>query len=197
MSELLLKITPLYDEGGDCGECGGNTYFSFKHEEVSLADLIKGLKDYELQQYGLVRITPDSKGEFDHYTLKAMKNHGWVHAASTKDRAERKQLEQEFHLLDTVPSPYSYMNKFQLLDMDNVDGNQLEKIANGARIVQTVTPKSVLADKDYKKLQALRKKKEEAAARRKANKQANEEKKKQKEIEKAKKILEEAGELVK
>jgi hypothetical protein len=105
---MLLKISTVHDEGSDCSECGcsyGEP--SLKHEEVSLADLIKGLKDYELQQYGLVRITPDSKGEFDHYTLKAMKSHGWVHAGEYLEYSINVTSTNTYSFVAYVGSPTS------------------------------------------------------------------------------------------
>jgi hypothetical protein len=193
--ESLLKITPeFYDS--DCGECGCGTYSGLNVQQTTLADEISKMSDYHLHQLGLVRVKPDVNKEFDKLAVTTLKQHGWVHAANATTRAEKKVLEQKFWILNENGKAYAYYDpKFAALDLDDLPDELIKRLAEGAEIVQKVTAKSVLKDKDYKRLKEVQAKKAEAAKKAAETKKLKAEAKKLKQIEEAKKLLEEAGEL--
>jgi hypothetical protein len=192
---LLLRIKPSF-YGPDCYDCGCGTYDGMTHESVTETQIVSEMNEYQLSQLGLVKVTPDDNKKMSKTALDTLKQKGWVFAASVEDRAKRKEMEQKFYILNENGKPYSYYNPtFGELDLDNLDENQIAALADGAKIVQVVTAKSVLSENDYKRYQKVKKQKEEAAAKKKQTKEQKEQAKKLKEIEKAKKLLAEAGEL--
>jgi hypothetical protein len=194
--DTILKLVPeFYD--ADCMECGCGTYSGMRVEQTSVGALVAGLNDYELYQLGLVRVKPDADKKMNPTAINTLKQHGWVHAASAEDRAKRKELEQKFYLLNKQGSKYLFhYTSVNEMDLDDVRDDYLKLIAAGsAEIVQKVTPKSVLSEKDQKRLKTLETQKVASAKKAAEGRKAKAEAKKQKEIEKAKKILEEAGEL--
>ena len=195
MQNMVILITPNYDEGDDCYECGCSRtgFVGFKHEAVTVEELVDRMQEHELHLRGLVRVKPVG-GEVGGIAVNTLKQHGWVHAPSVEDRAKRKEMEQKFFILAKNSSPYS-PTTFHELDMDNLTDQQIEQIADGAQIVQKVTPKSVMSEANYKRLKAVEKRKTEAAAKKAETKKAVAEKKRNAEIAKAKKLLKEAGEL--
>lgn len=195
MDMMLIQITPRYD-GYDCGDCGCGTFSGFNHEETSVESLLNKMDEWQLKNLGLVRVSPDANKKMSATAIMTLKNHGWVHAASAESRAKKKELEQKFHLFVKQGSSYlSYYTQFSELDLDNVTDEQLKQLAGNAEIVQKVTAKSVLSEKDYKRLKAIEKAKAEAAEKKAKTEKTKAAKKKAKEIEAAKKLLEEAGEL--
>jgi hypothetical protein len=192
---LLLKITPITEERDDCQYCSHDEFVGFKHEEVELSTLIKELSPNQLMNLGLMRITAEKDKKPDELAVMTLKKWGWVHAETIKDRAERKQMEEEFYLLEGLNQglSYSYGNLYKL-DLDNVSPNIISKLGHQAKIVQVVNPKTVLKESDYKKLETEKKRRQEAAKKASEAKKVVAEKKRLAKIEKAKKILAEAGE---
>lgn len=188
---LLLKIEPEYE--GDYEQSYVNR---LRYEEVTIGDMLKKMSDYELQQYGLVRINPDENKKIGHYAVQALKQAGWAHAAAAKTREERKVLDQKFYILNEKGSKYAYYDPmFAVLDMDGISDELMKRLVEGAEIVQKVRTKSVLSAKDYKRFKTIQKKMEAAKKKAADSKAAKIAKKKQKEIEAAKKLLAEAGEV--
>jgi hypothetical protein len=184
--------------GSDYGECSGDIQISFK--EMSIGDIIASMNEYDLHYHGLVKVDKDyaKKGtKHNALTIKLLKEQGWVHLESAKSRAERKTLENEIYILNESGDTWSTYNpKFKKIDLDPIDDNYLDRLADGAILVQKVSTQSVLTENDYKKLKTRIKKRKAKEAEKKAKLKAAAEKKKQKEIENAKKILAEAGEKV-
>ena len=192
--DVLLRIKHETD-GYDDGESG-----TIKYEQVELIDLVKEIADYALSNVGLMRVSAAQGKTLSPQAIAFLKQHGWVHAATVKKVAEKKVLEQEFYLLDraakaTMGLGYYRQPKFQSIDLSNITDDQIAQLANGAQIVQVVSTKSVLSDSALKKVAAKKKQKEEAAQRSKETAAKREARKKQREIEKAKKFLQEVGEL--
>jgi len=190
--DKLLKISANRDYCECDGCCGCE--IEPKVEEVYLTQLMNEMSDWELQSHGFCRVKVDPKTKtLPQTTVNTLKQHGWVHASSAKTRAEKKVLEEEYWYLESNATPYG--SRFIRLDMDNVQDHILDQLADGAKIVQVVSVKSVLPDAQYQRYLKAKEKKEVAA---KAKKEKNKEKlaaKKQAEIDKAKRLLKEVGEL--
>lgn len=195
MQDTYLKLSPTYN-GCDCYDCGCQEVTGVTAQPQTIEDIIKGLSESDLYRLGLIRLTPGADGKLDKMAVTTLRKCGWAHPEAALNREEKKAMEQEYYLLDTDPNhhgyAYQYVNKLTLVDLDNIHDNHLDKLANGAKIGQIVTAKSVLPDAAYKRYQAALRRKEEAAVRRKEASKAKEEAKKRREIEKAKKILEDA-----
>lgn len=192
---LILRIKPTF-YGCDCMNCGCGELDGITHESVTETQIVGEMNEYTLSLLGLVRVTPDSLKKMSKIATDTLKQHGWAHVSTVKDRAEKKAMEQEFYILNEDGKPFSsYDPKFGKLDLDNLTDHNIEALANGAKIVQVVTAKSVLSEKDYDRYRRTKQKKEESAAKKKLTKEQKLAAKKQKEIEKAKQLLKEAGEL--
>lgn len=195
MSEyLLLRIKMEYDQYDEY--CDGDvSAIGLRHQEVSILDLLNEMKPWDLFQHGVLRIDPN-KFELDKDAITHLKMLGWVHAATVKGRNEKKELENKFFLLDEKgDNKYYKQPRFEPADLDNLLEHQIAALAKGGEIVQKVSLKSVLSDKDYQRYLNAKKKNEEAAKKKKASAKLKEEKKREKEIAKAKKILAELGEM--
>lgn len=190
--EKILKIETI--ESGEYDSCSVD---DIKVTEVSIGDLIHAVPHYQLYlNYKLVRL--DAKGnKIPKEVVEYLKAQGWVNPSTVKDREERKAMEQVYYILDEKgqESYYYRKTKFHKVDLDNLTTDDLEQLADGAKIVQVVKTKSVLPSSQYNRLTNLKKKREELAEKRKQAAEKKKEKLKQREIEKAKKILAEAGEL--
>lgn len=187
-SEQIFRVVTEHE--------GDESYVSchIKLQEVELGTLLKETPSYVLAQHGFIGI--DQKKGLSEEAIAYLKQHGWVHASTVKDANERKELEQQFWIMDKKGDPYPYYKPaFAELELTNISDDRLQQLASGAQIVQKVTPKSVLPEKDYKRLQTIKKQKEEAAKKRKETAAKREAAKKQKEIERAKQVLKDAGEL--
>jgi hypothetical protein len=186
--EILIRVKVKYDDY-DYSAC------DLHHEVVTFDQLLDQSGDYLLNTRGYSKVD-FSKGEVDKKTIEFLKSKGWVHQKTVQDREERKVMEQEYYLFDELGQNFSYRTPmFSKIDIENLTEDQIAQLSKGGKIVQVVSAKSVLPDIQYKKIQDRRK---HLDALKLKNKEANEKKaaaKRQKEIDKAKKILEEAGEL--
>tara|TARA_Y100000034_G_scaffold8165_2_gene8926 strand:+ start:5548 stop:6129 length:582 start_codon:yes stop_codon:yes gene_type:complete len=193
MSEMLIRVkaqteTPYY-EGDYCDP-------ELTQEVVTFEQLLAEANEYTLSQLGVVRVKATAGGKIDKATADKLKEFGWAHAATAQTREEKKVLEQEYYMIDHLGVNYSWNKpKFQKIDVDNLTKEQAKQLAGGARIVQAVTPKSVLSASQYKKIQTARKENAVAAQKKKATAAKRADAKKAKEVAKAKKLLQEAGEL--
>lgn len=184
----LLLLTPEYDEYSEDQAPTG-----VKVEETYLGDLINKLSDYELFQHGLVRVKPKDpkkkEPEFDELATTTLKMHGWVHLSTVKDRAERKKFTDKFWIRDRI---YSHIRQ---IDLDKISDHDLSNLAAGCSLMQEVETDSVLTEKDRDKVAKKKKANEKAAAARAAKAKEAAALKEKKKIERAKKILKEAGQL--
>lgn len=160
--------------------------------ETSIGEELLKMPEYELESLGLIRIS-DAKGNFPEYSAKTLCGLGWLNAETAKKLSDKKVLEEKYYLLQNATS-YGFGKMFEI-DPTTIDSYTINHICQGALIVQKVDPKSVLSESGLKQLKAYEK--VEKQKKEKANKQKalREEKKKRKEIENAKKLLQEAGEL--
>lgn len=189
-SEQIFRAVAEHEGDGE----DGYVSCSIKLQEVELSTLLQEANSFMLSQLGFICIDP--KKGLSQEAVAYLKQHGWVHPSTVKNAVERKELEQQFWIMDKKGEAYPwYKPAFAELDLTNITDDRLKQLADGAQIVQKVTPKSVLPDKDYKRLQTLKKQKEEAAKKKKENAAKREAAKKQKEIEHAKQLLKDAGEL--
>lgn len=187
--EILIRVKSYYEEDYD----GSRSDVDLRHEVVSIEQLFAEQRDYMFQWRGYVMVDP-KHGKIDQKTADLLRSFGWVHADTAKDREERKVIEQEYYLVDEEGKGYFSEPKFSKINIDNLTEEQLKQLARSGKIVQVVSPKSVLSASEYKKLQTKKDQleKQKAAAKLSAAKKA--EKKKAKEIAAAKKLLEEVGE---
>jgi hypothetical protein len=189
VTEVLLRVYSEHEyEEGDVDSC------TLKTEQIDLSQLLRETDSYTLFQMGFITIDP--KKGLSKEAIAHLKQHGWVHASTIKSQNERKELEQKFWLMDRKGDGYPwYKPAFVEIDLNDVSDGQIQQLASGAEIVQKVSPKSVLHNKVYQQVQTTKKAKEAAANKRKETDKKRAEKKKLKEIEQAKKVLKEAGEL--
>lgn len=189
--EIIHNQADCYGDDSYSGDC------ELGHKEVTLKQLLNRASDFELQQMGLVRLALDKTKPVTEAAAKTLRAFGWSRPDVAKNREEKKAMEEEYYILDENGKPYwmNYNPKFAKIDLDDLKDDTLIQLANGARIVQKVSARSVLKDSDYKKYLAQKKKKEDAAERAKKSKETKEQNKLKKQIENAKKILMEVGEL--
>lgn len=192
---LLLKVfVDHYDEDS----------YDLRHSETSLAELIREAQPWELVQCNVARLDPKQppaymsaadKKKFpkilDASTINLLKSRGWVHLESVEDRETRKKYENKYYIVrnDGFRSFYEF-------DPDDVSLSNLEDIANGGVVVQGIDPNSILKEADRKNLAKRIASKKEQQKKAAAKKKLSAEAKKKKQIEKAKKILEAAGETL-
>lgn len=192
MSYKVLVIQTDHS-GCDCyGECCCEP--EIKTQEMGLLDLAK-CQDWELKQavQGLVLQALESGDEMLRMQLRQK---GWVNVKEIKDREEKLAAGKQYWMYQGGHSAYGV--RLSPIDLENISVHTARQLANeDTHVVQAVTKTSVkkLMDRGARKAYddeavRLKKDKEKRAAAAKARR----EKKKQKEIEKAKKILAEAGE---
>lgn len=186
-AEKLLKVVAEH-EGMDDPLC------TLKVEETNLDSLLAETNSFTLFQMGFIQIDP--KKGLTKEGIEYLKQQGWVHPSTIQSRNERKNMEQKFWLMDQKGDGYAWSRPaFAELDLDNVSDDRIQRLANGAEIVQKVSPKSVLPPKAYQRLETVKKARQAAAQKRKESAEQRAAKKKAKEIAEAKKLLQEAGEL--
>ena len=185
MSEILIRVKTekdIYDEYD----------VTIVHEQVTVEQLMEEQSEYSLKSRGYIKIDPKT-GKVSRETVELLRKYGWAHIETAKDREERKALEQELFLLDETVA-YSYREpKFAKIDPDNLTDDQLRQLAKSAKIVQCVSAKSVLSESQYKRLQTKKKQLEDMRERAKKSAEKKAATKKEREIARAKKLLEEAG----
>lgn len=183
--DILIRVTADSDEYNDV---------TMSHRETTFQELLAEQYEHTLQTLGLIRF--DTKKGITDRDAEFLRSKGWVHAETAKSREEKKTVEQEYWIVDETGSNIYYANpKFAKVHIDALTDFQIEQLSKGARLVQVVTPRSVLPSTQYKKL--LTKKKQNEAKKEAAKKAVAKkaQKKKAKEVEAAKKLLAEAGEL--
>jgi hypothetical protein len=161
---------------------------------MGLLDLAK-CQDWELKQavQGLVLQALENGDEMLRMQLRQK---GWVNVKEIKDREEKLAAGKQYWMYQGGRNAYSM--RLSPIDLENISVHTARQLADeNTHVVQAVTKTSLkkLMDKDQRKAyddeaNRLKKDKEKRAAAAKARR----DKKKQKEIEKAKKILAEAGE---
>lgn len=187
--EILIRIKA--DEEYDDYE-GNYVNVHLKHEQVTFQELLDENKTYLFSYHGFAMIDP--KKGITKETAELLRNHGWVHKDTAVDREERKVVEQEYYLLDeNGKNSYYFEPKFSKINIDNLTDDQLKQLAKSGKIVQVVSAKSILPDSQYKKLQTKKKQIEEQKTKASLTAAKKLAKKKAKEIENAKKLLEESG----
>ncbi len=189
MTDLLLKISLKDEDYYDC---------SLEHKEVIVEELLEEQGSYSLYLMGYIKIDKDKDKDLSKETVRFLREKGWSHVDSAKNREEKKVLAQKYYLIYKEGDSYNYgyaaMPKFSEIDLDDISDEQIQQLAKGGEIVQSVTLKSILSAKDYKKLQTKKKVNKEKADRAKAVREKKAKTTKEKALEKARKLLQEAGE---
>lgn len=195
--EILLRIKSTVDYSG-CYYPDDTPSSLLSYEETTIDDLINGMSDYQLGQFGIHRLKIEKSGKsLSKETKKILSDLGWRHYAHAEERHEKKVLEDKYFIMNPQGKLYSWNDpKFEEIDVDQLTDAQIDRLAKGAKIVQAVSAKSVLSTSQYQRLKDKKDKIAEAAEKKRLSKQKREENKKQKLIEKAKKLLEESGEFV-
>ena len=187
MSDFILIKVQANLEGNECYECGSTGFVNLSHHEVTIGELLNEMNATDLMRYGLIRVKIGKDKPLDHESVNILKSYGWANAAAAKNAAEKKELEQKFYIVDT---DRGLIHSFTI---DDINDNKIDGLANGKKIVQVVSTKSVLLEKDYKRVKAKKAELEEIAKKKKEQREEKEKKRKLAAIEKAKKILKEAN----
>lgn len=156
-------------------------------QPVSLGDIIDTMQDWELEQYGLVRIV-DKKGknEISQYCLNTLSNHGWINVKREEEVNKKKVMKNEFFVT----------TKFGMhgIDISNLSQVQLHYLLEG-KLLQVVEPETVLPEEMRKKFKAEVKKRAEREKTAAAKKEKIAQRRKAKAIQKAKALLQKEGAL--
>ena len=194
-TETLIRVKTEVE----IDECDDYTYsdvvsaVTVETEPVTFRRLLEE-RSHEAIAAGYIPIELTSGGKLNKTTVERLQKHGWVHLESVKSREDKKAMEQEYYILDPPAQRWSDP-KFEKVDLDRLSDRQIERIAGTGRIAQFVAPKSVLPTDAYARLKTHRDRKAAEAAKRQEAKKKRAEKNRQKEIEAARKLLEEEGEL--
>ncbi len=119
---------------------------------------------------------------------------GWKNIKKLKDATEKAVLEKEFYTIPKIVGS-GYIYGARLVDISNLTTTDINSLVNGSILVQKVDTKSVLPESQHAKIEKAVKAKQ---AQEKARKQAAATKRKNKlarDLEKAKKLLEEHHEI--
>lgn len=187
--DILIRVKAIVDDYE-------GTYNGMEHEQVTIDQLFKE-KAHTLSSQGYLAIT-SKDGKIDKYSAKILRSKGWVHLETAKNREEKKVMKQEYFLLDeSGKNSYHYYPKWSKInDINNLTEYELDQVAKGGRIVQVVSPSSVLSSSDYKKVQTRIKQAEEKKSKTKAALAKKQEQIKAKQIADAKKLLAEHNEMI-
>lgn len=189
LTQKLFRITASCDRDPYDG-CDYSHDISL--EETCVGDILAGLSRSALTSHGYIKVGPN-KG-LSKEDIEVLKDNGWVHPQTIKSRNERRELEQTFWILINSKKGYYWEQKYEQVDLDNLLDHQIEALVNGGEIVQKVQIKSVLPEKAYKRYLTAKKNKEEQEEKKKLSAKKKQDQKKAKQIELAKKILQDAGE---
>ena len=185
MTSKLLIIKSSVDYSG-CEGCFCDAPPEISTSEVSLTDLVSNT-DFQWELAALVEKTITDKNPAVMLKLKQL---GFVNKKEIEDRATKLEAEKKFWMLRDTWNSYE-------IDLSNLDTLALnDLVLDDARVVQSISKaslKELMTEeqrKAYTKAVAAKKAAKEKAA---EAKKAKLEVKRLKEVEKAKKILEEAG----
>lgn len=162
-------------------------------KQMTFSELVQETNDNELLGYDLLRIGKQVDGKISDLAQQRLRQHGWINKDGALKANEKKVMEERFYLMKE-PDHFG-LRHFEEIDPNSLTMMQEHYLSEGAKIVQVVEPKSVLSKSAYKNLKAAQDKKEEAARKRKEAEEARKKKDKVKELERARKLLAEAGEL--
>jgi hypothetical protein len=190
-TKILVIKTNHYCEC-DYGDCCCDPEITT--QELDVLDLADS-KDYDLRQAAssLALKALESDDENLHRLLRQK---GWVNIQEIKDREEKLAASKQYWYYQGKPK---YGMALHPIDLEHISVHTARQLADEeTHVVQAVTKTSLkkLFDREQKEAydqEAARLKKEKA--KRAAAAKARRDKKKQKELEKARKVLEEAGEL--
>jgi hypothetical protein len=199
---FILKIDPqcYHDDESSCCD-------DIEVRKMSLGELLDAENEYALSSLGYVRVkkvatlvgrkVKDRKFTLSDQAVKTLLQHGWVHSDTVTEREEKKKFVQKYYMVDDNGYPHRGFSNpsYHEVDPSNLNHSQLEQLAKGARIVQVVETESVLTAEGVKRFKELKKSREEQAQKLTEARKAKTELKRKVEIEKAKKLLAEAGEF--
>ena len=185
--EILIRVRVNHDDPYDYEEC------TLTQDNVSFNDLLRENENY-LSSLGYIKVSDVSKN-ISKEDVKILSKHGWVHEKTVQDREKRKVVTQEYFLVDQIAKGYYPDFKFCKVDVNNLTDSQLDQLSRSAQLVQVVDEKTVLTSSDLKKLTTKKNNIKEKNEKLKLTLQKKADKKKAKELEAAKKLLEEAGHI--
>ena len=188
MEEIIIRIKVDRSNPYDQSEV------DLTHEVIDADVLLNELTDYDLNRKGLTRIKKTKNGNLSKKTVDELREFGWVHLETAMNREERKVLNQEYFLMDTVNKSL-YRRSFEKIDLEKLSSDDLARIASGSKIVQVVSPRSVMSGSQYQQLQKTRQNIEKASVARKLAAKRRAAMKKEQAIEEARKLLQEEGEI--
>ena len=187
--EILIRVKTVDEyDSYDC---------DLVHEQVTFEQLLGEQCSYSLKDIGYIKINVDKSANLSKEAIKYLREYGWSHVNSAKNREEKKVLTQKYYLVDELGHSYNYSSlpRFKEIDLNDVSDDQIKQLAKGGDIVQSVTLKSILSAKDYKKLETQKKANKAKVDEAKATKKKKSKITKEKALDKARKLLQEAGEV--
>lgn len=115
---------------------------------------------------------------------------GWVNVKEVKEIDEKLILNKKFY---TVSNDRVYGMVKQLADIRNMQGYEIAALATGGVLLQEVSLKSALSDEQWAQYRQIKDRDEERKKKERLTQEQRKEKRRQKDIEKAKKVLENHG----
>ncbi len=115
---------------------------------------------------------------------------GWVNLKKAKDVEAKLVLNKKFYV---VANERVYGLVKQINDLDKMQGFEITNLANGAVLLQEVSLRSVLSDEQWRLYSDVKRRLDEQKKKDRLSQEQKAAKKKAKEIEKAKKVLQEHG----
>lgn len=183
--EILIRVRSNHDDPYDYSDV------TLSQETVTLDQLIKENEEL-FRNLGYVKIS-DAKN-LDKKDIEVLKLHGWVNEKTINDREKKKVLKQDYFLVDEKPK-LTFYPQVQKVNIEVLTEQQLDQLSTTASIVQVVEEKSVLSESQNKRLETKKRQEKERKDKQRLSAEKKAEKKKAKEIEAARKLLEEAGQI--
>ena len=183
--EILIRVRSTHDDPYEYSD------ITLSQETVTLDQLIQENGEY-FRNLGYIKISDATK--LDKKDVETLRFHGWVNEKTIEDREKKKVLKQEYFLVDERPK-VCYYPQAEKIDIDALTERQLDQLSTTASIAQIVEEKSVLSEAQNKRLETKKRQEKERKDKQKQSAQKKAEKKKAKELEAARKLLLEAGQI--
>jgi len=181
---LVVEASSDCDYGDEYSECAPTA--SIRNVETA-EELVREITDFPSLLIALL----------DNPTfLATLKHKGWINLKSARNQKEKLLLQEKFYITDcnVLTNNYSRISEIDLNELSSYDAG---KLAKDSTLLQKVSPTSLktLNPKAYKAYQEAKKKATAAKERSKKAAATRKIMKQEKEIAKAKKLLEDVGEL--
>ncbi|RTK97771.1 MAG: hypothetical protein EKK64_00780 [Neisseriaceae bacterium] len=183
--EILIRVRSTHDDPYEYSDV------TLSQETVTLEQLIQ---ENESIFRGLGYIKINDAGKVDKKDIEILRRSGWIHEKTVEDREKKKILKQDYFLVDENPK-FVFYPQVRKVNIEELTEQQLDQLSTTAKIVQEVDEKSVLSEAQNKRLETKKRQEQERKNKKKLSAQKKAEKKKEKELEAARKLLLEAGQI--